>query len=224
MASPLSSWVVDVVCWVRAGWPHDYLPPLIALVGFLWGIYTYGASKRRERFKLGIDLILKLGAKFDSDVMLKHRATAARTLLDGQLSNSLAINAVLDFFEEVGFLLRRGAIDAEAAYTFFSYWLEAYFLATVAYRAEGASPLVWEDFESLCTTVERYDDWELSSWRWRWAHHLAWHVWRKRSQRNRWGAADSQVTRVLQEECGLVPRTEPGWVQRLRARRAARHM
>jgi hypothetical protein len=31
--------------------------------------------------------------------------------------------------------------------------------------------------------IERFDDFKMSGWRWRWAHHLAWDLWRNRTTR-----------------------------------------
>lgn len=212
----LFTWLENALRWIRAGWPTDYLPPLVALAAFLLSLWTYRSAKQRERFKLGIDLILKLGERFESEVMLKHRAAAAEALMAGDTKINLSVDAVFDFFEDVGFLLRRGAIDVEAIETFFSYWLKPYYRAWYVYRARRPGNAVWNDFPAVGERVERFEDWRNSSWPWQWTHYAAWHIWRKRNPANRWGKLEGElgtdVEKVFQEERQLVPCVEAGWV------------
>ena len=86
--------------WVLAGWPKEYAPPLIALGGFALAFVTYRSSKKRDSFRLGIDLILRLGERFDSETMRARRANAAKALLSHPTKQDAAVNDVLDFFEE----------------------------------------------------------------------------------------------------------------------------
>ena len=99
----LLTWLENALRWIRAGWPTDYLPPLVALAAFLLSLWTYRSAKQRERFKLGIDSILKLGERFGSEVMLVHRAAAANALMAGDINSNLSVDEVFDFFEDVGF-------------------------------------------------------------------------------------------------------------------------
>src|ERR1019366_3552204 len=36
--------------WIRAGRPHDYLPPILTFVAFIWGLWTCLNAKQRQRF------------------------------------------------------------------------------------------------------------------------------------------------------------------------------
>ena len=215
------TWLCTLWQWLKHGWPAEYVPPLIGLAVAIWGMVTYYWSKNREQFKLGIDLILKLGERFDAAPMRIHRAAGARAILSKKATNDPDVSAVLDFFEEVAFLVRRGAVDVGAVYTYFSYWLDAYSCATHDYRSNSGSKLVWEEIDQICASVEQYEDWSLSRrhwhYRWRAVHRIAWHLWRKRDVKNRWGNDGSQWHVVMVEECKLVPLPEPSWAKRHRS-------
>ena len=79
---------------------------------------------RHARFALGVDLILKLEASFDGPETKAARSLAARALKSG--TNAADLELVLDFFETVGALVRRRAVDNELAWSTFSYWVLRY--------------------------------------------------------------------------------------------------
>jgi hypothetical protein len=59
----------------------------------------------------GVQTRMALHAEFESAAMHRTRARAAKALLRGE--GSRALDDVLDFFETVAVLERRGAIDRE---------------------------------------------------------------------------------------------------------------
>lgn len=194
-------WLDVAYQWLRAGWPEAYVPTWITLIGFLWGLGTFWSAKKRERFKLGVDLILKLAEGFDTDRMRSHRAAAARYLLGNGTDRNADVDVVIDFFEEVGFLFRRNAVDAEAVHAFFSYWLEPYCRASTGYRADVEWP-VWVDFAALCRAIELIELRQRSWWyRPGW---MAWRDWRGGQAMRRWTSVDAATRKVLDEECTLV--------------------
>lgn len=207
-ASHSPAWIPQ---WISAGWPADYLPPLVALAAFLWSLWVFISAKRRERFKLGIDLMMKLGERFESTTMREHRATAAAALAAKRKGNITALDSVLDFFEEVAFLRRRGAVDVEAVYEYFSYWLELYGRSTTLYRADRA--LVWEGFNRLVPEVAQFEDWKLSRWRLRWrsrtVHSIAWHLFRGSDESRNWNAPNADTEAQLQAERRLAEAASP---------------
>lgn len=79
---------------------------------------------RHSRFTLGVDIILQLEAAFDSPEMGEARRQAAIALKADP--NTADIEPVLDFFETIGVLVRRHAIDKELAWNSFSYWVLRY--------------------------------------------------------------------------------------------------
>lgn len=208
--------------WLADGWPADYLPPLIALAAFGLSFVVFLSAKRRERFKLGIDLILKLGERFESAAMREHRAAAALALRKSDEGDIPALDSVLDFFEDVAFLVRRGAVDVEAVYEFFSHWIEIYARASAEYRRSDHGSLVWEGFERLIPTLEQFEDCKLSAgiWRLRLIHAVAWHVGRKKDADRTWRGPTAETDSDLRLEQLLVEPVLPeaGWSGRAKRR------
>ena len=185
---------------------------VIALLAVIVAIASYWLVKRREQFKMGIDLMLKLEDRFDSPAMHARRAAAAGALLQGQTKEHTAISQVLDYFETVAFLLRRGAIDPEAVYTFFGHWIELYDRASREYRHQNSANFVWEEFDPLCSKIERYDTWKhdretRARWlyRWQWAHRRVYAVSRMLPGFQRpWGPMDEEARADLARELDLA--------------------
>jgi hypothetical protein len=80
------------------------------------------------RITRSIDLLLRLDAKFDSDRMKDLRRRAAKGFVEGKFVDEAYY--VLDFFEEVGLLLRMRAIHQEVLFESFfhsplAYWFTA---------------------------------------------------------------------------------------------------
>lgn len=202
MLIPILCWCQASWEWIKHGWPDAYLPPLVALAAFAWSIWTFTAAKRRERFKLGIDLILKMSERFDSPEMQKHRAIAATALLTPTTEKNMSVNTVLDFFEEIGFLWHRGAIDLEAIDTYFSSWLLPYYGATTEYRKNEMESGVWSYFNAIGMRVERFENWRRSNLRWSWIHFFSWCISQKNKKSNRWDSEGKQkeINTTLEEE------------------------
>lgn len=79
---------------------------------------------KQSRFAFGVDLLLKLEASFDAPEMKAARNLAAKALKN---STTVAeLEPVLDFFETVGALVRRRAVDKELAWSSFAYWVLRY--------------------------------------------------------------------------------------------------
>jgi len=76
-----------------------------------------------SRFSLGVDLTLRLDERFESPEFQKKRCAAAHAIKRQPGSD---IEDVLDFFESIGLLTRRGALDEEFVYSTFFYWLHGY--------------------------------------------------------------------------------------------------
>jgi hypothetical protein len=94
-----------------------------ALAALIVAVVTY-LQLKHSRFALGVDLILKLETSFSSAEMKAERNRAANALKGN--ANLADIEPVLDFFETVGVLVRRQAIDGELAWSSFSYWVLRY--------------------------------------------------------------------------------------------------
>jgi riboflavin biosynthesis pyrimidine reductase len=61
---------------------------------------------------------------------------------------------VLDFFETVAFLVRRGALDAEVVWHTFYEWIDGRATEGVLRQARDEHPREWEDFGALRAKVD----------------------------------------------------------------------
>ncbi len=71
-----------------------------------------------------------------------------------QSGEFLEAEPILDFFETMALLVRRGALDTEMVKHTFFYWIDRYYSATIEQieLRQATDPLIWRD---LTTFVER---------------------------------------------------------------------
>ena len=112
---------------------------------------------QRVLFNTGLDSLWHFDAQWNSDGMMDARSAAASALLDGRPSHD--IDDVLDFFDQVALLLRRGALDEEMV-CYELYWPMAnYWFASQEYirQVQRDAPAAWEQLASVIphlTTIE----------------------------------------------------------------------
>ncbi len=119
----------------------------LAFVAFAWQVH-------RARFNQSIDLLFRLESDFFGPAKRLQRVKAARGLLDGQ---SLEAEPILDFFETMALLLRRGALDKEIVWHTFFYWIDHYYQAakdSIALR-QKSDPLVWQDLATFVAILRK---------------------------------------------------------------------
>jgi hypothetical protein len=88
--------------------------------------------------------------------MRSIRSKAAKALITDSETEDRNVGDVLNCFQEVDFLLRRDAIDADAVWTFFYDWVYNYYHATSSYReAQNHEPptLFHDGFEKIYHTL-----------------------------------------------------------------------
>jgi len=108
---------------------------------------------------------LKLGEISSSDAMLTRRSKAAECLktdaqkLRSSEFTSLDVDAVLDFFEELGFYLRGDQITPEVAHHSFHYWIRGYYCAAREYveNAQETEATAWEHVKYLFETLHEVE-------------------------------------------------------------------
>ena len=100
---------------------------------------------------LGLEVLLQQDREFNGQKIVNCRKKAAVALLAGHPVGLSDVDDVLDFFDQVGFLLRRGAIDPEMAWHSFFCWVNRYWLASEDYihRKQTEDKNVWADFSLL---------------------------------------------------------------------------
>jgi hypothetical protein len=112
-------------------------------------------QSKTTKFTLDVDLLVRLEDKFDEEAMLVIRKKAARALL---LGNNLDVAGdVFDFFETMGLLLRKGALDQEMATNEFSYWAVSYWMAGQKYikQVRSKDPNYWINYERLVNIMNK---------------------------------------------------------------------
>ena len=103
---------------------------------------------QRSAFSMSVDLTLKLDDKFNSDSFRKQRAKSAKSISKSKFKEA---EDVFDFFETIGLLVRRGALDKEVAWHSFFHWIHGYWTSSSAYIIEERrkNSSVYKDFALL---------------------------------------------------------------------------
>src|SRR5207302_6853258 len=109
-----------------------------------------GESVRCLDLAMRVDSILRLDDQLNGSRVCDARAKAAAAFLAGN-RRPIDVDDVLDFFEIVGLLLERGAIDEEMAWAFFSPWVFHYVHGFGDYVATSCQddPAAWEHVRPL---------------------------------------------------------------------------
>ena len=121
----------------------------VSLLGVIIALINLSSQIRRSKFSQSVDLLLKFEDRFFNSAQMKGaRRAAANSLLNGGDSS---IEDVLDFFETVGMLVRRHALDNEMVWNTFFYWLHCYWSAANDYisKERQEDPTMWEEFSYL---------------------------------------------------------------------------
>jgi hypothetical protein len=131
---------------------------ILALVGMCIAGFTFRSAQQSARRSLGIEVLLRLDARFNSKRMRCARSQAAGVL--AELSNNQtttdderlwAADDVLDFFEDLGLLLSEHVLNAIVVHSYFSHWIEGYWSAAEKYLTyvRERDPAAWIDFQDL---------------------------------------------------------------------------
>jgi hypothetical protein len=131
-----------------------WLPITISGAGTIIALSAFAYQVYRARFNQSVDLLFRLENDFFGPAKKTQRATACRELSAGI---SVEAEPILDFFETMALLLKRGALDEEMVWHTFYYWISHYYQALAPYISEkqNADPLVWQDFSTLVKSVDR---------------------------------------------------------------------
>ena len=127
---------------------YNALAAWAAVAASAIAVYAIWIESRRSRFALGIDLFLKLDERFGDNRMLVARRAAAMALSS---ENKADADDVLDFFEMVGLLVRRGALDEYVVWHNFFYWIHRYYLSAKDHidTIQSEDPTIWADLTQL---------------------------------------------------------------------------
>ena len=131
-----------------------WLPALISSIGVLLALIAFVYQVWRARLNQSIDLLFRLENDFFGTAKKAQRAKACREMQRGDF---LEAEPILDFFETMALLLRRGALDEEMVWHTFFYWIDHYYAAASAYIADRqrTDPLVWKDLIRFVGVMRR---------------------------------------------------------------------
>jgi hypothetical protein len=141
-----------------------------ALAAFITAIIMAYQS-RLMRQSIGVDVLLRLDAHFNSPDMKAVRRKAASFLLqrfqshvllpDDEHKCCVALDDLLDFFEGIAFLsLQKGTPDPESVWCFFFGYIDYYLHAAKEHiqQAQKDDPMQWQElirFHDQLISIER---------------------------------------------------------------------
>lgn len=133
----------------------SWLPLAISASGTIIALSAFAYQVHRARFNQSVDLLFKLENDFFGPAKRQQRAKACRDLAAG---NTLEAEPILDFFETMALLLRRGALDEEMVFHTFFYWLNHYYqvLEPTILERQKTEPLVWQDLTALVAKGQQF--------------------------------------------------------------------
>ena len=123
----------------------------LVFAGLIIALWVHWSESRRARFSLGIDLVVRLDNIFNSPQFLTLRHEAAAMLLSGgpqKETKTVSLDEVLNFFEMVGILMSRGALNDEIVWNVFFSYMHKYKLCAKDYidAQREKDRTLWEHF------------------------------------------------------------------------------
>lgn len=127
-----------------------------ALATAIAAIVAIWTQNNSTRISLSLDLLFRLEDKFFSDGMKKMRQKAAEGLLKGELVTE-ALD-VMDFFEEMGLLLRKKAIHEDILFESFFHVPLTYWIVGKKYLADTLKkePEIYYNYAYLVSRHLKY--------------------------------------------------------------------
>jgi len=118
--------------------------------------FAFGWQVRRAWFTQSIDLLLRFEANFFGPEKREQRAKAAVGMLR-QPPEFQEAEDILDFFETIALLSRRGALDRYMLWHTFYYWIDRYYEATKGHIEERrrGEPTVWQDIGPFVESLRK---------------------------------------------------------------------
>ena len=105
---------------------------VVASAGVIFALLFNFLNYRNTRLSNSARMVLDLSHKFDSSDMREKRKQFAKSLMANRdLINLWDDAPVLNFFEEVAYMTRRGILDKGMVWNSFVYWVQCYYEALV---------------------------------------------------------------------------------------------
>ena len=153
-----------------------FLTLVIALGGIATGIGAIwtamltrshlGEQNQRARLNLEVDLLFRYADRFENELFLRRRRAAAKYLLDNAFVGDEMVGverlnraalSVCGYFEDLAYLQRVGALEAETVRNSLGWAIRTYWPlckpAIERERVEWKVPTMYEEFEHLSRVV-----------------------------------------------------------------------
>jgi hypothetical protein len=105
-------------------------------LGVIVSIFTLAYQSYKARFYASVQLVLGCEERFNSPDFETKRQRVANSILNKATDLRLA-EPIFDFFETVGYLVRKGAIKEDIAWNTFFPWVHGYWAVGKAYILIG---------------------------------------------------------------------------------------
>jgi hypothetical protein len=133
-----------------------WIPIALSAVGTSISLLAFAYQVHRARFNQSVDLLFRLENDFFGGEKIAQRSLAAKNCL-ADSTDFAEMEDVLDFFETVSMLTRKGALDVYMVWHTFDYWMERYYAVAKPHilARQTREPGVWEDLAWLMPRLRR---------------------------------------------------------------------
>jgi hypothetical protein len=136
---------------------------IAASVGVIVALFYYTSNLKMTRLSNSAKMVIDLVNTFNSTEMRSHRRELASALQGNKPIDLLRDAPVLEFFEEIGYMTRRGVLDAGMVWNSFSWWLEPYYLSAKSSidqaRRQAQSRVFFSEtewlYDRMCRVAEK---------------------------------------------------------------------
>ena len=138
------------------GWATILVTPVTA-VGVIVSAIALINQSRQARFAATLDSLWRFDDQLHGPEMRRIRLAAAKGLK--QKRDVPEIVDVLNYFEMLGLIFRKGGIDRDAALSNFGYWVIGYWYACQDHIAKDRAddPSAWDEYRGLTAVLEKMD-------------------------------------------------------------------
>lgn len=142
-----------------APFPWQMVSALAACTAIVVSLWYYTRNLALTRLSNSAKMVSDLVAKFEGSDMREYRRQFATDLLSGTNIDILGHVPVLEFFEEIGYMTRRGVLDKGMVWNSFFWWLAPYYEQSrqhiVVAREHLQSNVYFRDIEWLYQELRR---------------------------------------------------------------------
>src|SRR5438067_815118 len=119
---------------------------------------TFAKQNESHKLTVAAEWLFKLDEHFDSGPFRSKRRMSAIALKGKKYEPVL--EDIWDFFDTMGLLLRKGALDEEMIWSRFFYWINGYWKTSKDLLEErrGSETQIWGDFEYVYKAVIAWEE------------------------------------------------------------------